>query len=288
MIGAAIKAQPNENQSLPSQLSEHMIRSMTASGYQLSDLLPIWPQLASPEQHQKFLRRYVWGAWDILWPKYKSNQIWPQYLEALKLFGASLDELIGHSSMRRHILQLAKHRRVHELALMGFEGIHPYEESWAPVSVLFNSINQTVVSRIDRVPITKSAFYRSLAMPPNHWLLAQEDKRCFLPQIADPLQLIGIVRANGKWQYGVRVSALRPGPIRLFIEQAEQTAVHTARKCRPRAVYGHLVRMMKQNPRTPTKQMASLARALGIQVSERTLRRYRTHILLQQACNQPE
>lgn len=251
--------------------------------HQFFDPLAIWPQLASPEQYRRFLRRYVWGAWDILWPKRASDRVWPQYLEALKLLGGQLHELTRCSSMRRYILQMAGHRCFDQLDAIDMRVIRPYDEPWTPASALLDSINHVVVSTTDRVRISKTAFYRSFLMPPNHWLLAQEDKQCLLPQIADPLQLIGIVRMNGKWQYGVRLSALKQGPVRLFLEQVEKTLFQHVRKRRLRAAYTNLARALHRNPRTPTRSMVSLVEAMGIQVSESTLRRYRTRILLQQA-----
>ena len=188
-----------------------------------------WPQLASDEARQRYSRRCLCAAWDLIHFRFKADN-WARYSQILRTATGSLEWF--HRIRRRlrcHLVEDAKQQQWQLARVLELRVLAP-AEPWVPPIILFKAIVHYLTIRARENRVSKDEFLSSILLPVSHWCLPPKTYQLFADLVTDPLDLVGLVRTNYEWVLGVRLNCLADSPLRAELLAHYQARINRERQ----------------------------------------------------------
>ncbi len=194
-------------------MEQDLSQLIAARDTKWADLVARWPQLASDQARQRYNHRCLFGGWDLLHFRFKADN-WARYSQLLQAVTGSLERF--HYMRRRlrcHLLEEANQKQWQLSHVLGLSVLPP-AEPWVRPVTLYTAIVRHLTGRAQENRVSKDEFLSSILLPVPHWCLPPKTYHLFAELVTDPLDLVGLVRANYTWVLGVRLNCLAHSPLR--------------------------------------------------------------------------
>jgi hypothetical protein len=229
-----------------------------------------WPHLDHQEGHLQYMRRELIGTQCLLKLPKLSKRI--KTIHALQLQLAGLDPrtvmFAQPVQLRALLLREATAGRWRNLQQFAIEPVR--DEPYVLPEQLRRVLNPMM--QRERAWLFRGTFWNLLLAPINRWYLEGAVREEVLAQVADPLRVLGVARRRDGWQYVIRLSGFKDGPLRHMLQRMVAGSIP------PTGIWPLLRSMMEHRPPLSSRGMLKVLEVAGYRMGARQLRRYKAKL----------